>query len=55
MSIYKIKSIAEFPQPTTQKQLLKFLGMLNFYRKCLPNLNIPNKINYSDVIANVGA
>ena len=26
------------PEPTTQKQLLKFLGMLNFYRKTLPNV-----------------
>ena len=34
----KIQSITDFPQPTTQKQLLKFLGMLNFYRKALPNL-----------------
>ena len=34
----KTQSIVDFPKPTTQKQLLKFLGMLNFYRKTLPSL-----------------
>ena len=34
----KMKNIEEFELPTTQKQLLRFLGMLNFYRKTLPNL-----------------
>ena len=35
---YKIESIDKFQQPQNQKQLLRFLGMLNFYRKALPNL-----------------
>ena len=40
---YKIQSIQDFQQPQNQKQLLRFLGMLNFYRKTLPNLVVQNK------------
>ena len=40
----KIQSIQDFPEPKTQKSLLKFLGMLNFYRKTLPNLKKKDKI-----------
>ena len=40
---YKVKNIEEFQPPTTQKQLLRFLGMLNFYRKTLPNLKVGEK------------
>ena len=29
----KVKSINEFPKPTTKKQLRRFLGMSNFYRR----------------------
>ena len=36
---YKLQPIKSFPKPNTQKALLRFLGMLNFYRKTLPNLN----------------
>ena len=39
----KVQSILDFPRPTTQKQLLQFLGMLNFYRKTLPNIKIQDK------------
>ena len=39
----KIQSIKDFPQPNSQKNLLKFLGMLNYYRKTLPNIKIENK------------
>ena len=39
----KIQSITDFPTPSTQKQLLKFLGMLNFYRKTLPSLSIEGR------------
>ena len=34
----KISGVVNMPEPLTQKQLLKFLGMLNFYRKTLPNI-----------------
>ena len=40
----KLASIRQVPEPSTQKQLLKFLGMLNFYRKTLPNVTKGNKI-----------
>ena len=39
---YKLDSIQAFEPPKTQKQLLRFLGMLNFYRKTLPNLIDPS-------------
>lgn len=41
---YKLDSIKAFPQPQTQKQLLRFLGMLNFYRKTLPNIKKGDKL-----------
>lgn len=33
----KVSAIRSFPQPTTYKQLRRFLGMVNFYRRWLPN------------------
>ena len=39
----KIQGIQDYPEPTTQKQLLRFLGMLNYYRKTLPNLPKPGR------------
>ena len=33
----KMDAIQSFPTPTDSKQLQQFLGMINFYRKCLPN------------------
>lgn len=33
----KVEAIRRFPQPTTAQDLRKFLGMLNFYRRFLPN------------------
>ncbi|CAE1290002.1 unnamed protein product [Acanthosepion pharaonis] len=33
----KISSIRDFPTPTFMKQLRRFLGMLNFYRRFIPN------------------
>ena len=30
----KVSSIAKCPEPTTQKELLRYLGMLNYYRHC---------------------
>ena len=44
---HKIKAIVDFPVPTTQKQLLKFLGMLNFYRKTLPSLQKDGKLIFN--------
>ena len=34
----KVEAIVEFPRPTTIKQMQEYLGMLNFYRKFLPNI-----------------
>ena len=33
----KVKVIKEFPKPTTVIELQRFLGMINFYRRSLPN------------------
>ena len=33
----KVQAIKEFPTPKTVKQLRRFLGMINFYRRFLPN------------------
>ncbi|KAJ8731369.1 hypothetical protein PYW07_004533 [Mythimna separata] len=33
----RIKVISSYPQPKTIIELRRFLGMLNFYRDCLPN------------------
>lgn len=33
----KVEAIKEFPPPKTIRQLRRFLGMLNFYRRFLPN------------------
>lgn len=32
----KVESIKEYPQPRTAKQLRRFLGMINFYRRFIP-------------------
>lgn len=32
----KVDQIADFPRPTTKGHLRRFLGMINFYRRCLP-------------------
>lgn len=34
----KVQAIKDFPVPKTIKQLRRFLGMLNFYRRFLPNI-----------------
>ena len=33
----KVQAITEFPVPKTVKELRRFLGMLNFYRRFIPN------------------
>nr|VZI14111.1 unnamed protein product [Spirometra erinaceieuropaei] len=33
----KVASIRNFPPPTSKRQLQRFLGMMNFYRRFLPN------------------
>ena len=33
----KVEAIRSFPQPKTMKQLRRFLGMINFYRRFVPN------------------
>src|SRR5699024_972058 len=34
----KVKAIIEFPKPSTKKQLRRFLGMSNFYRRFQRNI-----------------
>nr|VZI30591.1 unnamed protein product [Spirometra erinaceieuropaei] len=34
---YKVEAIRDFPPPTSKRQLQRFLGMVNFYRRFLPN------------------
>lgn len=34
---HKVKAIQEYPQPTTRRRLREFLGLINFYRRFLPN------------------
>ncbi|CAK1595950.1 unnamed protein product [Parnassius mnemosyne] len=33
----KVQAIQEFPPPKTVKELRRFLGMINFYRRLIPN------------------
>ncbi|BHF59223.1 hypothetical protein SprV_0100218000 [Sparganum proliferum] len=33
----KVEAIRDFPVPTSKRQLKRFLGMVNFYRRFLPN------------------
>lgn len=33
----KVKAIVDFPRPEVVKQLRRFLGMINFYRRFIPN------------------
>ncbi|BHF63679.1 hypothetical protein SprV_0200667300 [Sparganum proliferum] len=33
----KVEAIRDFPLPTSKRQLQRFLGMVNFYRRFLPN------------------
>ncbi|KAJ8257267.1 hypothetical protein GJAV_G00183750 [Gymnothorax javanicus] len=36
----KVKVITEFPEPTTKRQLMRFLGMAGYYRKFCKNFSI---------------
>ncbi len=33
----KVKAVTDFPQPCTKRQLRRFLGMINFYRRFIAN------------------
>ena len=33
----KVRALCQFPQPTTRHRLREFLGLINFYRRFLPN------------------
>ena len=33
----KVQAIQEFPQPATIRNLREFLGLINFYLRCVPN------------------
>ena len=33
----RVKAIDEFPKPVTVSQLRRFLGILNYYRRCIPS------------------
>ena len=35
----KLDAIVQFPPPTRAKDLLGFLGAVNYYRRCLPNVD----------------
>ena len=35
----KVETITAFPPPQKAKSLLGFLGAINYYRRCLPNIN----------------
>ena len=37
----KVEVIRNFQQPTTQRQLREFLGLINFYRRFIPNCATP--------------
>ena len=41
----KIEALKKIPQPSTQKELLKFLGGLNYFRQCLGGLYKNNKFH----------
>ena len=34
----KVKAIVEYPRPKTVEELRRFLGMINFYRECIPRV-----------------
>ena len=34
----RVQVIRDFPQPTTQRQLHKFLGLINFYHRFIPDV-----------------
>ena len=34
--VQKVEAIQNFPMPKTMRQLRKFLGMINFYRRFIP-------------------
>ena len=39
----KLEAIVEFKSPQKQKILLGYLGAINYYRRCLPNLKVGEK------------
>lgn len=36
----KVAAILEFPPPQTRKQMMRFLGMIGYYRRFCPNLSV---------------
>ena len=44
----KIAALQNFPAPTKQKELLAFLGSLNYYRSSLPNLDDSDGVQVGD-------
>ena len=48
----KISALQKFPEPTKQKELLAFLGALNYYRTSLPNLDKAESVNPEGVADN---
>lgn len=45
----KVKAIQEIKKPKTVKELLRFLGMVNFYHRFLPNISAALKPLYKSV------
>ena len=43
----KVSAITNFPEPTKQKELLGFLGSLNYFRHCLGKLKKPGEADRS--------
>ena len=39
----KVEAILKIPEPKTQKELLKFLGAINYFRSCLKGLHVSGK------------
>ena len=35
----KVSAIVDFKAPTTKRQVRTFLGVVNYYNKCMPNLS----------------
>ena len=37
-TLKKVQGIVDYARPTSQKETLRYLGMLNYYRRSLPNI-----------------
>ena len=44
----KVEALEKFPAPSSQKEMLAFLGALNYYRASLPRLKPSESVNSSE-------